>query len=78
MEGAELAAQRKIEQDISLAWHIMAIDRDNQKGMMKPLDKYLVAIRPVRAQTADEVAAIFMSLKAKGRSVVIRERERTG
>lgn len=76
MEARGRAAQRKLEQDISLAWHIMAIDRDNQKGRMKPLSKYLIAIRPIRAQTADEVAAIFQSLKAKGRSVVIRERPR--
>jgi hypothetical protein len=76
MEGAELAARRKIEQDISLAWHIMAIDRDNQKGRMKPLSKYLESIRPVRQQTADEVAAVFQSLKGKGKSVKIREVEK--
>lgn len=76
MEARGRAAQRKLEQDISLAWHVMAIDRDNQKGMMKPLAKYLAAVRPVRQQTADEVAAIFQTLKAKGRSVNIREVKR--
>lgn len=76
MEARGRAAQRKIEQDIALAWHVMAIDRDNQKGRMKPLSKYLTAVRPVRQQTADEVAAIFQSLKAKGRSVNIREVKR--
>lgn len=55
----------------------MAIDRDNQKGRMKPLDKYLKAVRPQHeGQTADEVAAVFLALKAKGKSVSIRERER--
>lgn len=68
-----MAAQRKVEQDIAMAWHIMAIDRDNQKGAMKPLSKYLKAVRSVRAQTADEVAGVFMSLKGKGKSVKIRE-----
>lgn len=54
----------------------MMIDRDNQKGMMKPLSKYLKAIRPVQEQTADEVAGVFMALKAKGKSVKIREVKR--
>lgn len=77
MEARGRAAQRKIEQDISLAWHIMAIDRQNQgKRQLIPLSKYLTAVRPVRQQTADEVAAIFQSLKAKGKSVKIRERAR--
>lgn len=73
MEARGRAAQRKIEQDIALAWHVMAIDRDNQKGMMKPLSKYLTAVRPVRQQTADEVAAIFETLRAQGKSVTVRE-----
>lgn len=73
MEARDRAAERKLEHDISLAWHIMAIDRDNQKGEMKPLSKYLAAVRPVRQQTADEVAAIFQTLKAKGCLVNIQE-----
>ncbi len=76
MEGRVNAAIRKREEDLSLAYHIMAIDRDNQKGMMKPLSKYLKSIRPQHEQTADEVAGIFMALKAKGRSVKIREVKR--
>jgi hypothetical protein len=43
---------------------------------MKPLSKYITAIRPVRQQSADEVAAIFLALKAKGKSVKIREVKR--
>ena len=54
----------------------MLIDRDNQKGMMKPLSKYLKAVRPEKPQSADDVANIFLSLKAKGRSVKIREVKR--
>ncbi len=76
MEARGRAAQRRLEEDIALAWHVTAIDRDNQKGRLKPLSKYIKAIQPVRAQTADEVAAIFQTLKAKGRSVNIREVKR--
>jgi hypothetical protein len=68
-----MAAQRKIELDIALAWHVMAIDRDNQKGRMKPLSKYLKATRPQQPQSADEVAAVFQALKARGKSVNIVE-----
>lgn len=74
MEARVRAAQTKIEQDIALAWHVMAITRQNEgKRALVPLSKYLTAVRPVRQQTADEVAAIFQSLKAKGRSVHIEE-----
>lgn len=73
MEARVRAAQRRLEEDIALAWHVMLIDRDNQKGAMKPLAKYLKAVREVRDQSADEVAAIFQTLKAKGRSVNIVE-----
>lgn len=76
MEGRVRAAQFRREDDIALAYHVMLIDRDNQKGMMKPLSKYLKAVRPTPPQTADDVANIFLSLKAKGRSVNIREVKR--
>lgn len=76
MEGRVRAALRKREDDIALAYHIMLIDRDNQKGMMKPLSKYLKAVRPEETQTGEDVFNIFMSLKAKGKSVKIREVKR--
>lgn len=76
MEGRVRAALRKREDDIALAYHVMLIDRDNQKGMMKPLSKYLKHVRPEKPQTADDVANIFLSLKAKGKSVKIREVKR--
>jgi len=79
MEGADLAAQRKLEFDVALAWHVMAIGRENEgKRSLIPLTKYLERIRPTvsKAQSADEVAAVFLALKAKGKSVKIRERER--
>jgi hypothetical protein len=74
MEGRVHAAQRKREEDIMLAYNILLIKLDNQKGRMKPLSKYLPS-KPV-VQSADDVANIFLSLKAKGRSVKIRERKR--
>jgi hypothetical protein len=79
MEGADLAAQRKIEFDVALAWHVMAISRENEgKRSLIPLSKYLDRIRPAvsQAQSADEVAAVFLALKGRGKSVNIRERER--
>lgn len=76
MEGRVRAALRKREDDIALAYHVMLIDRDNQKGTMKPLSKYLKHVRPEKPQTADDVANIFLSLKAKGKSVKIREVKR--
>lgn len=63
-----------MEREITLAYNIMAIDRDNQKGMMKPLSKYLNQVRPQKASTADEAAGVFVTLKAKGKAVKIRER----
>ncbi len=73
MEGRSRAAQRKHDQDISLAWHMVALDREKR---LKPLSKYLAAAKPKHEQTADDVANIFLSLKAKGKSVKIREVKR--
>jgi hypothetical protein len=55
----------------------MAISRENEgKRTLIPLSKYLERIRPVVEQSADDVAGIFLSLKAAGKSVKIRERKR--
>lgn len=54
----------------------MAIGRENEgKRSLIPLSKYLERIRPAveQAQSADEVAAIFLALQAKGKSVTITE-----
>lgn len=73
MEGRIHAANRKLERDISLAWHTANFSRAKN---LPDLSKTLEKLRPVKAQTADEVAGVFLALKAKGRSVKIRERKR--
>ena len=75
MEGRVHAANRKREDDLSLAWHVAAFDRQKR---LEPLSKYLAPLRPAREQSADEVAAIFKALKAKGKSVKIRKVKRDG
>lgn len=75
MEGRVHAANRELERDISIAWHTANFTRaKNLPELRKTLEK----LRPVqdRAQTADEVAGIFLSLKAKGKSVKIVEVKR--
>lgn len=73
MEARIRAANREIERDISLAWHTANFSRaKNLPDLRKTLEK----LRPVHVQSADEVAGIFLSLKAKGKSVKIRERKR--
>ena len=73
MEGRSRAAQRRHDESISLAWHMVALDREKR---LKPLSKYLSETKPKHVQTADDVANIFLSLKAKGKSVKIREAKR--
>lgn len=73
MEGRVHAANRELERDISLAWHTANFSRAKT---LPDLGKTLEKLRPVKAQTADEVAGVFLALKAKGRSVKIRERRR--
>lgn len=62
-----------MEADVALAWHIVNLRRPKD---LPALDKYLAKLRPTKAQTGDEVAGIFLSLKAKGKSVKIREKKR--
>lgn len=75
MEGRVHAADREIERDVALAWHIANLQRPKD---LPQLDKYLAKLKPAKAQsqTADEVAGIFLCLKAKGKSVTIQERKR--
>lgn len=73
MEGRVRAANRELERDISIAWHTANFSRAKT---LPDLRKTLEKLRPVPIQTGDEVAGIFLSLKAKGKSVKIRERKR--
>lgn len=73
LRGRHQAFKLKAEQDISLAWHTAAFSGAAQAGKLKKLEHYLPKA-PAMPQTADDVAAIFRLLKAKGKSVVIQER----
>jgi hypothetical protein len=73
MEGRVHAANRDLERDISLAWHTANFSRAKN---LPDLGKMLEKLRPAKMQTADEVAGVFLALKAKGRSVKIKERPR--
>lgn len=73
LRGRIKALQHQAEQDTVLAWKTANFVGAAWAGKLKDLDHY-IAKRPIRAQTADEVAAIFKTLKAKGRSVTIRKR----
>lgn len=73
MEGRVRAADRQLERDISLAWHSANFGRAKT---LPDLGKTLDKLRPAKPQTADEVAGVFLCLKAKGKSVKITERKR--
>lgn len=72
MEGRVRAAELEMERDIALAWHIVNLGRPKD---LPSLDKYLARLKPAKHQTADEVAGVFLALRAKGKSVKIRERK---
>lgn len=73
MEGRVHAADRELEREISLAWHMANFSRAKT---LPDLGKTIAKLRPVKPQTADEVAGVFLCLKAKGKSVKITERKR--
>lgn len=73
VEGKVHAANQQVERELTLAWHIANFSRAKT---LPDLGKTLEKLRPVKAQTADEVAGVFLALKAKGRSVKITERKR--
>lgn len=73
MEGAALAAEQRRDDAIIQAWHIVNLGRPKD---LPQLDKYLANLKPAKGQSADEVAGIFLCLKAKGKSVKISEKAR--
>jgi hypothetical protein len=73
LRGRAKSINDRSERDIALAWHTAAFSGAAQAGKLKKLSTY-ISKPPVQAQTADEVAAIFKSLKGKGKSVRIRKR----
>lgn len=72
MKGRRQAFEAEIERDIALAWHIENFGRAGKK--LRDLQHYLKP-QAKRAQTAEEVVAIFEGFAARG-LVTIRVRER--
>jgi hypothetical protein len=61
MEGRARAAKRESDASLSLAWHIEAFARQKK---LKPL-RELLGIKP-KAQTPDEMLAVFQAIAGKG------------
>jgi hypothetical protein len=61
MEGAALAAKRKQEADLSLAWHVEAFARQKK---LKKLSEIL-GHKP-KAQTTDEMLAELQAFASRG------------
>lgn len=74
MEGCKRREMRAVQKDVALAWRIENFSRAGKK--LKDLDHYLGQMKVAKPQTADDVAGLFLALKAKGRSVKIKIRER--
>lgn len=72
MDGAALAAKRKQDADISLAWHTAAFNAatKGKKGLGK-LSSYLDARKPAKAQTAAEMLEVFREFQARGAGMKI-------
>ena len=65
MDGACLAAKRKYESDIVMAWHIAAFSAAAQAGKLKKLDRYISG-PPRRPQTPEEMLAVLREFKDRG------------
>jgi hypothetical protein len=73
MEGAALAAKRKQECDIVLAWHTAAFTGATQtKKGLGPLSKYIAPASRPRAQTATEMLGVLKEFKSRGAGMSIR------
>lgn len=65
---------RAVQKDVALAWRVENFSRAGKK--LKDLEHYLGETKVKPTQTAEDVAGLFLALKAKGRSVKIKIRER--
>lgn len=72
MDGAALAAKRKHENDLSLAWHTAAFGGAAQAGKLKKLDHYLPK-RSRRQQAPTEMLAIMREFAARGAKMTFKQ-----
>lgn len=73
MEGIALAAKRKHDNDIFLAWHVAAFSGAAQAGKLKPLSKYLEPISRSKPQSGAEMLEILRTFKEMGAPMTITQ-----
>ncbi len=69
MDGAALAAKRRHDEAISLAWHTAALSAAAQNGKLKRLPHYLGAGQPRKAQTPSEMLALLKGFERHGMKI---------
>ena len=70
MEAKARAAKRENENAIAVAWHIAAFTGAAMGGKLKKLDHYIA--KPKKAQTAEEMLAVFRQFQSRGAPMTIR------
>jgi hypothetical protein len=73
MDAVALAAKRKHDNDIFLAWHVAAFSGAAQAGKLKSLSKYLTPVSRPKPQTASEMLDILREFKAMGAPMTIEQ-----
>jgi hypothetical protein len=71
MEGAALAAKRRLESETATAWQTAAFGAAAFAGKLKKLNHYLPQ-KPVKPQTPQEMIAILQELRDRGAPMNIR------
>jgi len=71
MEGAARAANRRIESDLAIAWHVENFSRMGKA--FKGLGHYLARLKPRKPQSGDEILAVFQQFQAAGAKMTIRK-----
>lgn len=71
MDGAALAAKRKYESEVAVAWHTANFTAAASVGKLQKLDHYLA--KPKKAQTTEEMLAVFRAFKEMGAPLSIRQ-----
>lgn len=66
MDGIALAAKRKHDNEIFLAWHIAAFGGMAQAGKLKQLGKYLTPTSKPKPQTPGEMLEILRDFQRLG------------
>ena len=71
MEAKARAAKRQGENEIAVAWYTAAFTGAASAGKLKALDHYVK--KPKRAQTPEEMLAVFREFAARGTPMNIRQ-----